>query len=577
MSKIFKALFLNLIIPIAGYFLIAMVMKDYIGDYDYSFSEVAEICSGDNNPECSYFNKLYYTHKASLYSGVASVGLIVLFVLSSIFVSNSRTKIASVFPKLIPLTIFITGLQVIVQGVIFTYGLYVLESYYIGRVHIFLIGGAGLAALFAALKMIGSLSEVNKPIKMKIIGKALDKDNQLWKLITSIAEKIGAKVPDNVVLGLEPGFYITGASIALINENKVLTGESLYLSLPLVRLYNKEELSSIIGHELAHFKGEDTKYSLKFAPVYKGLSQAIVGAYQNDSVLSLPGLAFLEAMLGVFSTSVSKISRDREMIADQQGILAGSKEGLAYSLTKFVIFNRNWEKIIDDSIQQLNQGKFIRNISTAFVNNSRFEFSEKSIQETLNEIGQDTTPHPTDSHPPMAVRLKQADLNIKDLSLDKLNHQGDSYKLITNIEEYEEDLTYQEHAKLVALGLVRVPEEKANEDESSQHKRFMLNALYNIASAMILADGKVEQEEIQVAETIGKKLIPDFNSTEFRSMFKEKLKANYFEKIVEYFSFMGEEGKKMIYQYLEAIAFADNELVEEEKKLLEFVKAEWKI
>ena len=35
----------------------------------------------------------------------------------------------------------------------------------------------------------------------------------------------------------------------------------------------------------------------------------------------------------------------------------------------------------------------------------------------------------------------------------------------------------------------------------------MLNAIYHMAGAMIYADGKIEKEEVQVAETIGKKLI----------------------------------------------------------------------
>lgn len=578
MSKIFQALFLNLIIPIAGYFLMLNIMNDFLDGY--SIEAGVDVCKGNSDPSCGLFMRIYYTHLASLISGIVAALLTTLLVVCSFITKNNRKLIAMIFPKLISFTIFIIALQILVQGVIFTYGAYVLESYYLGRVHFILIGAAGLAAGGAALKIISSMTEVNSSLKLSVIGKEVEKDNNLWNLVNSIANKVEASPPDNIIVGLEPGFYITAANVTIVNEKtNVVTGETLYLSLPLVRLYSENELSAIIGHELAHFKGEDTQYSLKFSPVYIGLQSALYKASESESVLSAPGLIFLNAILSLFSSSIAKISRERELVADQLGIDAGGKDGLAYSLAKFAIFENSWNTVIKDAIDECNKGKFITNMSKAFMNNSKFDLSNSTIKETLAEIGNVSIPHPTDSHPPISERLKQCDISTNDMSIDQLNHHGNAKDHIENLESIEEDLTYLEHMKLVALGLIKQPEEKSAKDETSNEdqKNFMLNAIYHIASAMINADGKIEKEEVQVAESIGKKLIPDFNVSTFREFINEKPKSDLFEKLISYFSFMDVDAKKMIFDYLNSIAHADGEFAKEEQDLLDFVKKSWQI
>ena len=579
MSKIFQALILNLIIPVAGYFLMLNIMNEFLDGYPIELG--LELCRGNSDPACGTFMRVYYTHMASLYSAIAAVLLALILIISSYISNNNRKLIASIFPKLIPLTIFIVAIQMLVQGVIFTYGVYVLESYYLGRVHYFLIGAAGLAAGGAALKVISSMSSVSSSMNLKVLGTKINKDNRLWDLVNSIASKVEASPPDNIIVGLEPGFYITAAKVTIIsgNDKDTIHGETLYLSLPLVRLYNDKELSAIIGHELAHFKGEDTQYSLKFAPVYVSLQSALHDSSENASVLSAPGLIFLNSILSLFSSSVGKISRERELIADQVGISAGGKEGLAYSLVKFAIFQQSWNTVIKDAIDECNQGKFITNMSKAFMNNSKFDFSNSSIQETLKDIGSVSTPHPTDSHPPISERLKQCEISTEEMSIDQLNNHGNAKDYIDDLESIEEDLTYIEHMKLVALGLIKQPKETSSEEETQKEdqKNFMLNAIYHIASAMIYADGKIEKEEVQVAETIGKKLIPEFNSSTFREFINQKPKTDLFEKLISYFSFMDAEAKKLIFNYLNAIANADNDLAKEEQELLDLVKKSWQL
>ena len=71
-----------------------------------------------------------------------------------------------------------------------------------------------------------------------------------------------------ILVGIEPTFYATAADIVGCGK-ETLKGETLYLSMSLMRLFNKSELKAVIGHELGHFSSKDTDYSTKFAPVYR--------------------------------------------------------------------------------------------------------------------------------------------------------------------------------------------------------------------------------------------------------------------------------------------------------------------
>ncbi|MFD2022059.1 M48 family metalloprotease [Pseudocitrobacter faecalis] len=51
-----------------------------------------------------------------------------------------------------------------------------------------------------------------------------------------------------------------------MEKGERLTGNTLYLPLTYLSLLNEAEIAAVVGHELGHFTGEDTQYSLRFAP-----------------------------------------------------------------------------------------------------------------------------------------------------------------------------------------------------------------------------------------------------------------------------------------------------------------------
>ena len=97
---------------------------------------------------------------------------------------------------------------------------------------------------------------VNSPNLDSEFAKLVDRKEEpkLWDFVDSIANELGSSPPDNIIVGLQPTFYATAANVGLVSQKTILKGETLFVSLPLMRLFNKEELKSVIGHELGHQK-----------------------------------------------------------------------------------------------------------------------------------------------------------------------------------------------------------------------------------------------------------------------------------------------------------------------------------
>ena len=55
-----------------------------------------------------------------------------------------------------------------------------------------------------------------------------------------------------------------------------LKGRTMFLSLSLCRILSLDEMKAVLGHELAHYKGLDTRFSRRFYPIYRGATQGLV-------------------------------------------------------------------------------------------------------------------------------------------------------------------------------------------------------------------------------------------------------------------------------------------------------------
>ncbi len=572
--KFVKALVLLIVIPAFGFGVSMWVLGDSnaaLAKSNLQFKTMNKLCSShlpQSNPSiagaCDRALPILLTQKASIISGVVAILLLLSFYIAAIVAGKSRTKITRIFPPLVFTSLVVLAILVLVQGAILTYSVYLFEAKLFNTTHLIIIVMVGFGALAGGFGLIKSSFKLASKQPLTIIGTKLDRHKQrkLFDFVENIANKLGARAPDNIVVGLEPNFYVTSGDVSLLDDDSKLKGETLFMSLPLSRIITIEELTAIIGHELGHFRGNDTYYSLKFAPVYAGLTHGLESMSTN--IATIPAVSVLTYMIEAFHKNISTISREREFAADRAATEVAKPKALATSLLKLSLYAHAWGNLENSVADRLVKGQGTQNMSWLFSSIVKYDVSPEKIPEVIDDIANDSIAHPTDSHPPTIARIEKVGVNTSDIDHRELLLQ--KHNSIDLIEEYrvlEEKLTELQLQYYFALGI-----EAANEEDINYGAK-LLSAF---AAHMVLADGKVLAEEVDDAEAIGLELSDDFDFIEFREYCHYPENLPEVDAILEMSKDLEVETKNLIYEYLEKIANADNEVSFEEKALLDKIK-----
>ena len=526
MNSLLKTLLIMLAIPLIGTVVSSAILADINADAAAEgLPSVAAICSirheiddAELSSACDEIDNITLLRSVSIWAAAIGLALPLFGFLAARFAGTQRERLVAIFRPLVIGILVTLSLLVIVHGAILVYAIYVGESYALGRIHAMIIGAIGLGSIIGAYGLIASLLRFAKPLQMTVIGKRLDlaEHSDLHEFLNKVASKLGAKVPTNVVLGLQPTFFATNAAVTVPESSAAVSGETLYLSAPLMRLLSARELASVVGHELGHFSGADTRYSLKFAPVYAGLGQGIHSlAGDEDSGLQvlarLPAAFVLSYIYDVFSTNERAIARDRELQADKAGAAAGSPMDLASALLKVSVFPELWRLLESRNLERLSEGKVSRNLAKLFRDTARFDVDPNKVGQLLASAMEQRIAHPTDSHPPVGERLTALGVNPGAAAADIVDVPVESaMDQFASLAQVEEALTMLHQQMMVGSGAVRIPEAQA--DTSFER------AIYSLAASVILADGHVAAEEVRTAEAIGQRLLKTFDADEFREV-----------------------------------------------------------
>lgn len=289
------------------------VSAEKLAANDISF---VSVCRGDdpelkNKELCSYVHEIQMLRIVSLYTILLGFALIALIYIAKLVAGESRSRLAVVFSPLTVIALIILSISVLIQGAILTYSVWIAESVYLERVHIFLIIGFGLSALMVSYLLIKAVFSALHRKPLFVVGEKITPINggKLIEFVRNIATKINARMPENIVIGMEPSFYITAASVQIDSNEKPLNGTTMYLSLPFLSILSRAELQAVIGHELGHFKGNDTVYSMRFYPAYAGIANAITSFQGYNSIFIMPPIATLSFIYNEFSVVEKTIRR----------------------------------------------------------------------------------------------------------------------------------------------------------------------------------------------------------------------------------------------------------------------------
>lgn len=208
-------------------------------------------------------------------------------------------------------------------------------------------GGAMTALVFAGIMNFGAYWFSDKIVLAMYGAKGVSEADapQLYDIVKGLTIQAGLPMPKVYIMDNDtPNAFATGrnprhAAVA------VTTG--------IMRLLNREELSGVIGHELAHIRNRDILISTVAATVAGAISYlahmaqwvAIFGGRGNEGRGGNPIALILMMVIAPLAATIIQlaISRSREYSADETGAsISGNPLYLASALRKLETANRRW-------------------------------------------------------------------------------------------------------------------------------------------------------------------------------------------------------------------------------------------
>lgn len=427
-------------------------------------NSLADSSDPDINEICTYYKEVKYVKIGSLVTFAVGLLLILVIIIGSKYAGLNRKRLSTIFGPLVRIVMGLLAISILVQGALFIYSIYTLEAIFIQRVHFGILIGIGLGTLIACWTLLKYALVLIKNNPMHIRGYVLDRKihTKIFELVDKIALNLGANSPSNIVVGLEPNFYVTTSEIVIIGNGQSLSGRTLFLSLSLLRLFNEDELVAVIGHELGHFKGDDVLYSMKFAPTYTRLGSALnelsINSESSSDIAKLPALFALGYCLNEFAKAERTIGRDRELLADKAGVDASNPDSLAIALIKVSLFANFWDSLTTSHIDNLANGKTYTNLAHTYSDYCLNVLNEIRWEEAIENIAEVRQAHPVDTHPTLTTRLDNIGANINSYKKEQIETiHTPAINLIVDGPEIEEHLSNIEAQWLEAIGAVILP------------------------------------------------------------------------------------------------------------------------
>jgi len=278
--------------------------------------------------------------------------------------------------------------------------------------HVYLLKLIGIAAILA----VGAMAVAIKALFARVEyipeehGAILKKEDApaFFAHIYALAAKVGTAAPANVVVGIDDNFFVTESPLFVFERypsrderrytKERLDGRTLYCSLSLLRVLERDQLSAILAHELGHFAAGDTARNarlgslrLRFAAYMTRLNQKFT--FGVDSCLI--------AFRALFERVSQGHSRRAEFAADTVAGRVVGGEAAATALLKVAAYSTYRSRTVDrlfGAMTKIDELKIDERVRAGFVH----FFDDPEARQGLLEK---QVPHPFDSHPPLSERL----------------------------------------------------------------------------------------------------------------------------------------------------------------------------
>jgi Zn-dependent protease with chaperone function len=337
---------------------------------------------------------------AWLSGGMLALTGVMLVVLGSLnrAASKSRDALIVNFGRAWSIAMAAALIEVLVLTPVLAYGAYELTVLLMDRFFpklIFLIVVGGLYAIGkTAVILLKSVPlEFDEPVSREV---SQAEAPELWAVVAEASARLGAQPPDRIIVGMQPNFYVT--ELAVKHGGGRATGRTLFLSYPLLKQLSPTDVTAIIGHELGHFLGEDTRLTRDFYPMRFKVA-ATLGALSQSGWAASSSLHLLALFSWTFERTESAVSRERELLADSKAAELTSADAAARALIRVHVMSDALGRRIGDAVRAKESLPLDARLN-AYVRDHL-----GGDPAFWTKLFDDKQSHPLDSHPALKVRL----------------------------------------------------------------------------------------------------------------------------------------------------------------------------
>ncbi|RYF52632.1 MAG: peptidase M48, partial [Comamonadaceae bacterium] len=202
--------------------------------------------------------------------------------------------------------------------------------------------------------------------------------------------------------------FVTEAPLAV--GDKLLTGRTLFVSLPLLRILDQSEADAVFGHELAHLRGGDTKSSALLGP--KLVQYDHYRHAMRTGGLTAVVSPVLDLYRMIFEIALARDSREREFKADRIAAKLITPAAIAQSLVKIAAYAQYRHRIEDELFGRNERHDQATLGIASFVAQGLAPYA--ASDDFLAAMKTANVPHPYDSHPAMPERLRNVGMALKE-------------------------------------------------------------------------------------------------------------------------------------------------------------------
>jgi Zn-dependent protease with chaperone function len=235
----------------------------------------------------------------------------------------------------------------------------------------------------------------------------------VWAAVREIAAAMSTPPPDHILTGIDASFFVADGVFDTATGR--VKGRVLNLSLPFARIMSLAELRSVLAHEMAHLRSDDTGQSRRISSVVRTAREAHRQmiesiSYEQQLILVVPALRLIELFIDNVFTDYGAISRRCEIAADAASAAATSSAAAGFALVKIHAFGGAWQNTADAINYHEGQGERLVNVSDWFVRSAFYHAKSNQV----DALAQSVQTHPYDSHPPLLDRLTALGVKLED-------------------------------------------------------------------------------------------------------------------------------------------------------------------